>query len=37
MAAKNVTYNNVTYDMEWFNTHNLTENNPLAAKMTLVR
>ena len=36
-AAKNITFMNVTYDTEWFNTHNITENNPLAAQKTLER
>ena len=39
MIAKNVTFQNVTYDLEWFNTHNLTHNydNPKAAEMQLKR
>ena len=31
MIEKNVTFQNVTYDAEWFNTHNLTHNNPNAS------
>ena len=39
MIAKNITFQNVTYDLDWFNTHNLTHNyeNPNAAEMQIKR